>query len=365
LERAVRKWLAGCALAACATSSCAADWLIAVSEGRAQAGARFELIVVAPAGETPPDALRLNLRVDVAELPLTVLATQPGAGARRTYAGTMPASATGTVTLQLAERASNQLIVLVARRDAVQTLTGRPPDEREPPLSEDEPMYFVAGIRGGVTARFQLSFKYRLFDTFAGYGHQQPWLSGIYFGYTQNSLWDLETESRAFRDTSYRPSFFWRWQRTDERTFLDGVRAGIEHESNGGAGERSRSINILFVRPEWIWRLADGGSVEFTPKAYSYIERSDNTDIDDYRGHVDWRLRYDSGGNWIATSVVRYGDSGRASFLLDLSRRTRDVKFGPVSGYLHVQFFAGYGESILDYNVKRKSQLRFGFAIVP
>jgi outer membrane phospholipase A len=36
-----------------------------------------------------------------------------------------------------------------------------------------------------------------------------------------------------------------------------------------------------------------------------------------------------------------------------------------VSGYFHVQFFAGYGESILDYNVQRKSQLRVGFAIVP
>jgi phospholipase A1 len=359
----MKRWLA--ALAFISFSAHATDWVIAVPDGRAEAGGRFELIVVAPANQTPPDTLMLRLRADVTEVPITVIATAPGADSRRGYAGTMPPSAVGAVTLQLADRASNLLVVMVTRRDAVQTLTGRPPDEREPPLSEEEPMYFVMGTRGGVTARFQLSFKYRLFDTFAGYGHDKPWLSGIYFGYTQNSLWDLETESRAFRDTSYRPSFFWRWQRTDERTFLDGVRAGIEHESNGGAGEVSRSINILFVRPEWVWRLPEGASFEFTPKVYNYIEKSDNTDIDDYRGHVDWRLRYDSGGNWIATGVVRYGAENRASILLDLSRRTRDVKFGPVSGYLHLQFFAGYGESILDYNVKRKSQLRFGFAIVP
>jgi outer membrane phospholipase A len=30
-----------------------------------------------------------------------------------------------------------------------------------------------------------------------------------------------------------------------------------------------------------------------------------------------------------------------------------------------VQYFNGYGEDILDYNMKRKSQLRIGFAIVP
>lgn len=359
----MRQWLA--ALAFVAPACGAQDWIIAVPEGRAEAGARFELVVVAPQNQTPPDSLTLSLRVDVGEVPLTMLATEPGAAGRRGYAGTMPPAASGAVMLQLADRASNVLVVLVTRRDAVQTLTGRPPDDREPPLSEDEPMYFIAGARGGITARFQLSFKYRLFDTFAGYGHNQPWLSGIYFGYTQNSLWDLETESRAFRDTSYRPSFFWRWERTDERTFFDGVRAGIEHESNGGAGELSRSINILFVRPEWIWRLPEGGRFEFMPKVYNYIEKSDNTDIGEYRGYVDWRARYDSGVNWIATAVVRYGTAGKGSVLLDMSRRTRDMKFGPVSGYVHVQFFAGYGESILDYNVRRKSQLRVGFAIVP
>ena len=342
----------------------AADWVIASVDARADAGAPFEIVVLAPDAESPPDELGVRLRIDVAEVFLTMKAAGPAAGGRRTYAATMPASAAGTVTLQLADRRSNVLALAVSRRDVA---SGRSPlEEREPPLSENDPMYFVVGTRGGTSARFQLSFKYRLFDVSTGFGQDQPWLSGIYFGYTQNSLWDLSTESKAFRDTSYRPSLFWKWERADERrAWFDGARLGLEHESNGGEGETSRSINVAFVRPEWEWRIADGGRFEFTPKAYAYLDKEENPDIAEYRGYVDWRARFDSGGNWIATGVLRYGTAGKGSMLLDVSRRIRDLKFGPVSGYLHLQFFAGYGESILDYNVKRKSQLRFGFAIVP
>jgi len=354
------------ALALHVSLASAADWVIASKDARAEAGARFEIIVLAPPRQSLPQELTVRMGVDIAEIALTMRAAGPAEEGRRAYAGTMPISALGPVTLRLADRPSNVLVLVVARRDAVRTLTGQvAPEEREPPLSENDPMYFVVGTRGGTTARFQLSFKYRLFDVSAGLGQDQPWLSAFYFGYTQNSLWDLSTESKAFRDTSYRPSLFWKWEHADQRALFDGARLGLEHESNGGEGPRSRSINIVFVRPEWKWRLAEGESFEFTPKLYSYLDKEDNTDIGQYRGYIDWRARFDSGVNWIATTVVRRGTTGKGSFLLDLSRRTRDVKFGPVSGYLHVQFFSGYGEDILDYNVRRKSQLRFGFAIVP
>jgi phospholipase A1/A2 len=351
-----------------APAALAQDWVISSKTGRAEAGSLFEIIVVAPSGQTPPQELEARLRVDLAELTVTLQATAVPVIGQRTYGAQMPASASGPVTVQLTDFPSNVLVLLVSRRaDAVQELTGAA-SGREPPLSENDPMYFALGTRGGNSARFQLSFKYRLFDVDVGYGQERPWLSGLYFGYTQNSLWDLESESKAFRDTSYQPSLFWKWERTDDgsQTWLDGARLGLEHESNGSTGERSRSVNIAFVRPEWRWKFTERGSLAFTPKLYTYLEKEENTDIDDYRGYVDWRVRYDSpAGTWIATSVVRYGTAGKGSVLVDLSRRIRDLKFGPVSTYLHVQFFAGYGESILDYNVKRKSQLRFGFAIVP
>lgn len=359
------------ALALHAAALCAqAEWAIVSKSGRAEAGKPFELTVIAPAGQNLPQELEARMKVEVAEITLTLKGTAPALNGQRTYMAPMPISASGAVSLQLGDYPSNVLVLMVVRPagDAVQTLTGLGPGGREPPLSENDPMYFVVGTRGGTSARFQLSFKYRLFDFDAGYGQERPWLSGLYFGYTQNSLWDLEGESKAFRDTSYQPSFFWKWERTEDapRLLIDGLRLGVEHESNGGQGERSRSINIAFVRPEWRWKVAEIGTFAFTPKIYTYLDKEENTDIDDYRGYVDWRARYDSpAGTWIATTVVRYGTAGKGSVLLDVSRRIRDVKFGPVSTYLHVQFFAGYGESILDYNVERKSQLRIGFAIVP
>ena len=63
--------------------------------------------------------------------------------------------------------------------------------------------------------------------------------------------------------------------------------------------------------------------------------------------------------------MTRIGTSGKGSLLVDFSKRTRALRFGPVGGYLHVQYFNGYGEDILDYNVRRKPQLRVGVAIVP
>lgn len=350
-----------------ASSLAAPEWIIASQSGRAAAGDAFELLVVSPAGAPLPEELQLRLKSDLDERVVPLYAAGPERNRSRSYVGAMPPGVSGTVTLELAGRSSSVLVLVVApRADVVQSLTGaRPGVEYEPPLSENDPMYFVLGAREGYSARFQLSFKYRLFDVGSGFGRAQPWLSGFYFGYTQNSLWDLSSQSKAFRDTSYRPAFFWKWDRTDEKTFVDSLRAGLEHESNGRDGPRSRSINTAFLRPEWHWKLANGHQLQFTPKFYRYLEKDENPDIAHYRGHADWRVRYDAAGDWVATAVVRRGTTGKGSVLLDLSRRARDLRFGPVGGYFHLQYFTGHGEDILDYNVRRRSQLRLGFAIVP
>src|SRR5947207_15841262 len=118
-----------------------------------------------------------------------------------------PAAAAG----RCAGRPSSWSVVIAGRRGRMSSLTCAVDGEEERPLSENEPMYFVVGASSHWSARFQLSFKYRLFDNDAGFGKERPWLTGLYFAYTQTSLWDLEGESKPFFNTSSRPSLLWRW----------------------------------------------------------------------------------------------------------------------------------------------------------
>jgi outer membrane phospholipase A len=341
------------------------DWLLVSESGRAQAGALFELLLAGPEGATLPDEIAVRARSGATEVDLKMQAAAPAEKGRRRYSGVLPPPLSGAAAIRLADLPSNAVIVIVARGDAMQTLTGAAEAEQESPLSENEAMYFVVGASSHWSARFQLSFKYRLFDYDAGFGRDRHWLTGLYFAYTQTTLWDLESESKPFFDTSYRPSLFWRWLRTDNRTWIDGVRIGLEHESNGQAGTESRSLNTAFFRPEWRWKTASLGNYEFTPKAYVYLDKSDNPDIQEYRGYVDWRARWDSGDNWVVTLLGRVGTAGKSSIQVDVARRTRDLTIGPVGGYFYVQYFNGYGESLRDYDQRHTAQLRFGLAIIP
>ena len=359
------RWLT-LTIALLATPAAAAGWVLSMAEPRVKAGARFEFELRAPAGEALPDAIGLRVRGDRAGRVIAAQASAPADGARRAYAGVVPQAVSGTLVLELVDRESSALVLLVEPAPGTlrELVTRESAHALEPPLSENEPTYFIVGTRGGTTARFQLSFKYRLFDRDLGWGRDQPWLAGFYFGYTQTSIWNLSDESAPFRDTSYRPSLFWLWQRTDDKTWIDALRAGYEHESNGKDGAGSRSVDTLLLRPEWTWTLADGKRIEFTPKLYGYLDKEDNPDIQRYRGYVDWRLRYgDRERIW--TAMARAGTAGKGSVTIDFSQRTRVLGIGPLSGYFHAQFFAGYGETVLDYDRRRKSQLRVGFAIIP
>lgn len=249
---------------------------------------------------------------------------------------------------------------------AQSTQPPEPSTRRDDVISTFEPMYFIVGTRGGTTAKMQLSFKHRPFGEDTRLRQWVPALGNVHFGYTQTSLWDIGKESAPFRDTSYRPSLFYLepdvWHTRDQRGRLS-VSAGVEHESNGKDGDNSRSLNTVFVRPRYKFSFDGDKYVALWPKLVYYIEKSDNSDIRRYRGYGELNLRAGDENGIEASVTWRKGTATFGSVQLDLSyplRRQRDN----AGGYIFAQYFHGYGESLIEYDVKRRSQFRLGYAIV-
>jgi len=182
---------------------------------------------------------------------------------------------------------------------------------------------------------------------------------GLYFGFTLKSFWQVYNNelSAPFRETNYQPELF--YQAPISSTSLGGAwlaRAGIEHQSNGQTQLLSRSWNRvylglgfqkdnwgLYIQP-W-YRLPEDRKIDDNDPATPLPpEGDDNPDIDDYLGHysvngvVDW-------GRYVFTSTIRHNFStGYGSIEAGMSFPL----WGRLKGF--VQFFDGYGESLIDYD---------------
>ncbi|ANN71090.1 phospholipase A [Bordetella bronchialis] len=245
--------------------------------------------------------------------------------------------------------------------------TGNPAFDRlRAGLSEYQPTYFDLRTRDRTTAKFQFSFKYRLFTPERG--EEAGFLDHLYLGYTQTSVWDLEGDSRPFIDTTFNPSLFWlserMWQSKDNNWSL-GMASGVEHASNGKAGDDSRSVNDAFVQPALNYRFQGGSTLTFAPRIKGYFALGDeNRDYTDYTGWVDYHLRWAQDNGLVASVMYRQGDSARRTTQLDLAWPLKRT-FLNMNGYLHLQYFNGYGDTLLGYNQRQRSQIGIGLSLVP
>ena len=232
-------------------------------------------------------------------------------------------------------------------------------------ISPYEPVYFDVGGEGSRMARFQVSLKYRLFTP--SDPRHPGFLDGLHIGYTQTSLWDLHSDSNPFVDTSFKPSLFWRRDavfRPEGSPFFLGLQSGVEHESNGKSGDDSRSLNFVYVQPEFNYRFGQGSTLTFAPRIKQYFGTRDNPDYKDYAGHVDWKLRWAQDNGLVLTGLYRQGKGSRHSTQLEAAWPLQRT-FLNMNGYFHVQYFKGYNETLLGYDQKTGSQIRFGLALVP
>lgn len=193
-------------------------------------------------------------------------------------------------------------------------------------------------------AKLQISLKTKLGEDLFGNN------GDLWFGYTQTSRWQVysASTSRPFRETNHEPELMLVW-RTDYT--LGGWRGrylslGINHQSNGRSLPLSRSWNriiagIALEKDDWTltfrpwWRI---------PEART---QDDNPDISNYLGRADLQL-VKSWGKQQFSVLLRHSLQGGQN-----SRGAAQVDYAfPLFGELHghLQWFSGYGESMIDYN---------------
>lgn len=307
---------------------------------------------------------------------------------QREYELSLPQAPTGKATWEADAMSANTVVIMVgtpatASSTTASPATNAPAAPTEASLSkkkgEDfdplqffkdhiygyDPFYFIAGT-ASPNAKFQVSFKYRLFETDRGLGRAIPPLSDFYLGYSQISLWDWNKPSAPFMDSSYKPELLFYHPAliaTTNGFFKLDLQSGFQHESNGRDGPSSRSLNMVYIRP----KLTLGASSKFqftiSPKAYYYVgSLEDNPDLADYRGYVDMIATLGWVDNVQLAALGRAGQEfEHGSLQLDLSYPLRKLHPG-LTWYFHAQYFLGYGESLLYYN-DRSESFRLGISI--
>ncbi len=194
-------------------------------------------------------------------------------------------------------------------------------------------------------AKFQLSLKF-------------PLLVGLFndtldiFGaYTNRSFWQVYNtdESSPFRETNHEPEvwvqFHPNWEFFGFRNTWNSF--GFNHQSNGRGGALSRSWNRLFA-----WLTAERGNLALSIKPWYRLPESgdddDNPDITDYLGHYEFWASYAWRGHVFSLMSRNNLESGFSRGAVELSWSFPFPGWPYLKGY--VQYFNGYGESLIDYN---------------
>lgn len=181
-------------------------------------------------------------------------------------------------------------------------------------------------------------------------------LSGVYFGFTAVSFWQVynSATSKPFRETNYEPEVFYQWN-TDIKLLgyqFNLFRLGLNHQSNGQDGLKSRSWNritatVLFSDEQSAYYLRTWYRLPEDQKTYPLDPLGDdNPDINYYYGRVElgfnvkWRkLNF---ATRIRNNLSLSDNRGSAEFNITYPINDRyDFLF---------QYFNGYGDSLIDYN---------------
>lgn len=225
--------------------------------------------------------------------------------------------------------------------------------------------------------RVNLSVRTKLLSGFLRSG-DDPLRDSLWFGYTQQSNWQIFNGdvSRPFRSTDHEPEFVyvlphfislpagWTYR-------MSGV--GIVHQSNGQSLPLSRSWNRAYLMGA-ADKIADNGDrFTLTAKVWRRMRenpsKDDNPDISEFIGRAEvagfWSFDQGEGASKVihtlgltARHALKSSSKGsvRLDYLRSIGRASSGLRF-------HTQLFSGYGDSLIDYNVKR-TVLTMGLSLV-
>jgi outer membrane phospholipase A len=153
---------------------------------------------------------------------------------------------------------------------------------------------------------------------------------------------------------------------TSRPSWLKGLlfQGGLQHESNGKDGDSSRSTNTAYFKPIFIFYSSrfDLG-LQFSPRLFAYYNnsRSTNPYLSNYRGNVEFELRFGKVSGFVSTTCLRFADKG-TSFQTDLSYPISKLLKSNFDLFFHVQYTYALAESLIKYQ-ERNQALRIGFSI--
>jgi outer membrane phospholipase A len=238
-------------------------------------------------------------------------------------------------------------------------------------LSGHRDNYFVSGLTGEQhLIKFQYSVKFDLWPNASRHS--------AYFGFTQKSLWRLWdfSASSPFQESNYAPEVFYGYymklgdlipQPGTTTGFLEFVRVGFEHESNGEDGTQSRSWNRPYATFRAGAYLGSDHYLAFSPRGWwPVLGDGDNETIEQFLGYGSLGIEYGydpaikrwyGGGNISVTGWKGWNfDWDKRGVEVAAQWRPayegRFVEWWKFTPYIYAQLFHGYGETLLQYNQK-------------
>ena len=223
------------------------------------------------------------------------------------------------------------------------------PPNLEPFLAVDQNAYFQKQ-----ELKFQISLRVPVWNKVFGNN------GDLWFGYTQQSFWQAYNWNRSapFRETNYEPELGLTFH-TDFSVLGFKHRLltmGFAHQSNGRTEPLSRSWNRV-----WANFVVERGDLVISLKPWYRIseERAvdNNPGIEDYVGRGELHVAYKFSDQvfsllWRNNLLVNDNRSGyEANWTWPFSKRVKGL----------VQYFNGYGESLIDYDVRMR---RIGIGIL-